>query len=83
MVGICGQCPLRNRGLGAEFGAVGAKGWSFVAKNGGKGGYSKSRWELWKSRFMWIEEESEADDVAKTLGAKAVGRMEEIEKARG
>ena len=52
-------------------------------EGGGNGGYSKARWELWKSRFRWIEEESEADDVAKTLSAKAVGRMGEIEKARG
>jgi len=66
-----------------NFGLLGHKGGVLWQRMGGKGGYSKARWELWKSRFMWIVEESEADDVAKTIGAKAVGRMEEIEKARG
>ena len=64
-----------------DMGQLEQKGGVLWQSKGKEGGYSKTRWDFWKNRFKWIEKESAADDVAKTLSAKAVGEMENIEKA--
>lgn len=78
------EIPAQDLGL---WGREGGDLWRRVEEKGGGGGgggggYSQARWQFWKTRFTWIEEKSEADKVAKTLAAKAVRRMEEIERAR-
>ena len=74
---------LFNTDISAQdMGQLGQKGGSLWQSKGEEGGYSKTRWDFCKNRFKWIEKASGADDVAKTLSAKAVEEMETIERAR-
>lgn len=66
-----------------DLGRLGQKGGTLWQGMGGSEGFSRTRWEFWKSRFGWVEKESEANKVAKTLVAKAIERMKAVDEARG
>ena len=82
------EIPSQNLG---RLGRVGGPLWEQVEgrgtvgedANGGKEeGFSRQRWDFWKVRLRWIEEESQADEEAKRMAREAMGKMEEVEKAR-
>ena len=76
-----GDVLFKTKISAQDMGQLGQKGGVLWQNKEEEGGYSKTRWYFWKNRFKWIEKESGADYMAKKLSAKAVWKMENIEKA--
>ena len=66
-----------------DMGPLGQKGGMLWQAIGGEGGYSKTRWAFWKSRFKFIVEELDVDEMTKRMSVETVEKMEVIDKNRG
>lgn len=44
----------------------------------GTPGFSKERWDFWKARFGWVQEQSEPSDETKKIAGEAVAAMESV-----
>ena len=62
--------PSPNRGNPMKGGAL----W------GGKSGFCRERWDLWKKRFEWVQGVTTLEASTKEAAKKAVEAMEQIEK---
>ena len=66
-----------------DMGPLRQKGGMLWQAIGGEGGYSRTRWAFWKSRFKFIAQELDVDEMAKRMSAEAVEKMEAVDKTQG